>query len=260
MIAPMLYTIVYAKRAEARFLSHLEVARAFERALRRAGLPLALSRGFNPHPYLSFALPLGVGVASRSEYLEVELAQPVSPDLLLRRLQAEMPPGLRIKQAKPSRQATPALATLVGAAAYAARPTWRPVPDRTSLEGAVEALLARAEIKLGEEGKERDIRSGIWQLRPRVRRGQIALLMLLAAGSRQHVRPEAVLQALARLGGWEEERAPLICRLGLFACLEGRLIPLGRMDAPTCRRAVATGETRSRMGSAGGGRGPRLGR
>lgn len=227
----MRYLIAYAQRAEARFLSHLEVMRVFERALRRAGLPLKLSQGFNPRPYLAFALPLAVGVAGRAEYLEVELTQPLPAATLAQRLAAELPSGFRVKAARPLAPELPPLPSLVAAAAYLVRPYWHPEPAAAAVAGAVAALLDQEEIVAGEKGKERNIRPGIWRVRPRVRQGQLYLTLLLAAGSRQHVRPEWVLKALAAAGGWQVARPATCLRLAVLACAGRKMAPLGLIDA-----------------------------
>lgn len=228
----MRYLIAYAQRADARFLSHLEVARVFERALRRADLPLKLSQGFNPRPYLSFALPLAVGVAGRSEYLEIELADSVPAEEIAKRLAAELPSGFKVKAVRPAVPGIPALPSLVAAAAYLARPFWQPEPTAAAVELAVTELLSREEISAGEKGKERNIRPGIWRVRPRVLKGRLHLSLLLAAGSRQHVRPEWVLEALASLGGWQKEKPAVFLRLGVFACCGKEMVPLGLIRAP----------------------------
>ena len=71
--------IRYAKRGPLRFTSHRDFARAFERALRRAGVPIAYSQGFTPHPKISYASAAPTGVASEAEYLEIGLRARVDP-------------------------------------------------------------------------------------------------------------------------------------------------------------------------------------
>ena len=71
--------IRYAKRGPLRFTSHRDFARAFERAVRRAGVPIAFSQGFTPHPKISYASAAPTGVASEAEYLEIGLQAPVDP-------------------------------------------------------------------------------------------------------------------------------------------------------------------------------------
>jgi hypothetical protein len=86
--------IRYAKRGPLRFTSHRDFARAFERALRRAGVPIAFSQGFTPHPKISYASAAPTGVASEAEYLEIGLREPVDPAQLRAALDAALSPGL----------------------------------------------------------------------------------------------------------------------------------------------------------------------
>ena len=91
--------IRYAKRGPLRFTSHRDFARAFERALRRANVPIAFSQGFTPHPKISYASAAPTGVASEAEYLEIGLQAEVDPDELKRALDAALSPGLDILEA-----------------------------------------------------------------------------------------------------------------------------------------------------------------
>jgi len=87
----------FSVEGDKRFLSHHDMMRLWERALRRAGLPLRLSQGYNPRPKMSLPEPRSVGIASEAELLEFELADWVNPDAVLERLGREMPSGLRIR-------------------------------------------------------------------------------------------------------------------------------------------------------------------
>src|SRR4051794_41680702 len=89
----------YAKRGRLRFASHRDFARAFERSLRRAGIPMAYSAGFHPHPRISYVGAAPTGVASEAEYLEIALAERRDPAELAAALDAALPPGLDILQA-----------------------------------------------------------------------------------------------------------------------------------------------------------------
>src|SRR3954470_9876159 len=81
----------YAKRGRLRFTSHRDFQRAFERALRRAQVPIAYSAGFTPHPKVSYANAAPTGVASEAEYLEIGLAQQCDPEKLRAALDASLP-------------------------------------------------------------------------------------------------------------------------------------------------------------------------
>lgn len=102
----------YAKKASLRYLSHLEVARALERACRRADLPVALSEGFNPHYKLVFATNLPVGVSGCSEFLDLLLTRAVPPVEVIEELNAYLPLGLRALQAGEVPARGPALQSL----------------------------------------------------------------------------------------------------------------------------------------------------
>src|SRR3954469_11325167 len=89
----------YAKRGPLRFTSHRDFARAFERALRRAGAPIAFSQGFTPHPKISYASAAPTGVGSEAEYLEIGLRDQVDPEELRLALDAALSPGLDVLEA-----------------------------------------------------------------------------------------------------------------------------------------------------------------
>jgi len=86
----------YAKRGRLRFSSHRDFQRALERALRRAGVPMAYSAGFSPHPKISYSNSAPTGVASEAEYVEIGVTQLCDPHKLRVELDAAMPPGLDI--------------------------------------------------------------------------------------------------------------------------------------------------------------------
>ena len=86
----------YAKRGKMRFASHLDVARAFERSVRRAGLPIAYSSGFTPHPKISYAGGAPTGVASEAEYLSLTLTTRTEADAVRERLNAALPDGIDV--------------------------------------------------------------------------------------------------------------------------------------------------------------------
>src|SRR3954462_14290450 len=92
----------YAKRGRARFTSHRDFGRAFERALRRAGVPMAYSSGFSPHPRIAYANASPTGAASEAEYLEIGLSEVCDPERVRAALDAALPPGLDIVAVVPA--------------------------------------------------------------------------------------------------------------------------------------------------------------
>jgi len=92
--------IRFSKRGDIRFISHHDLMRLFERALRRAGLPVAMSEGHNPRPRVSFPMALSVGFSGCNEVADIGLREWVRPAQLHARLQAEFPPGIEISSAE----------------------------------------------------------------------------------------------------------------------------------------------------------------
>src|SRR5882724_821320 len=89
-------TIRYAKRSRMRFASHRDIARAVERGVRKAGLPVAFSAGFSPHPKISYSGGAPTGAASEAEFLEIALTRPCDPALVRDQLDAALPAGIDV--------------------------------------------------------------------------------------------------------------------------------------------------------------------
>jgi len=91
--------IKFIRGEEVKYVSHLDIMKVFERAARRARLPLAYSRGYNPRPQIVFGLPLSVGVTSEAELAEFEIEGEMNPDLFCKLLNNQLPGGFRIVEA-----------------------------------------------------------------------------------------------------------------------------------------------------------------
>jgi radical SAM-linked protein len=128
----------YAKRDRLRFCSHRDFARAFERSLRRAGVPMAYSAGFHPHPRISYVGAAPTGVASEAEYLEIALAERRDPAELAAELDAALPPGLDILQAV---DAADCAAGSLADAIQASRWQLEIAADLAELQAALEKFL-----------------------------------------------------------------------------------------------------------------------
>lgn len=91
--------IVFAKRGEMKYISHLDLLRLFGRALRRAGIPFAVSQGYSKHPKIAIKRALKLGVESENEEAEFVLRQELFPEEFKQRLQEQLPEGIYIKEA-----------------------------------------------------------------------------------------------------------------------------------------------------------------
>ncbi len=88
--------LYFTKGREIKYISHLDLARTMERALRRAHLPMVYSQGYNPRPRLAFASALPVGVTGREEIMDVWLTPPLEPLAIAQRLVPQLPPGIQL--------------------------------------------------------------------------------------------------------------------------------------------------------------------
>ena len=133
----------FEKTKEISYTSHLDVQRTLQRAFRRADLPLAFSKGFNPHPKLSFATALATGYTSAGEWIEVELDKELTPEVFTERVNAALPDGMRFVSAFVADDGFPTLSKLLVAAKYVVT-LYTDAPVTTEqLHAAVDAIMLR---------------------------------------------------------------------------------------------------------------------
>jgi radical SAM-linked protein len=162
----------YAKRGKVRWISHRDVARAFERALRIEQLPLAFTLGFSPRPKVSFGLALSTGYESDAEYLDLELAEPIELESLPTRLTAALPIGLEVDAVVALEERAPALQEVVVAV------TWHvEVTDDDGEVISVELLTELVEranrAAVLEVTQVRKGRASVADVRPAIRRLEV---------------------------------------------------------------------------------------
>ena len=127
-----------------KFLSHLDLMRLWERALRRTGLPLAYSEGFTPHPRIALASPLSVGVTSQAELMDVFLSHWVSPHSLIAQLRKQLPDSLDLLEVWPVGLDTPSLQSQVRFAEY--KVELETEKEEKEVESALRSLLSVKEL------------------------------------------------------------------------------------------------------------------
>jgi radical SAM-linked protein len=190
--------ILFSRGQEIKFISHLDLIRVWHRALRRAGIVLAYSEGFNPHPKLSLAAPLPLGITSEAELMDIYIAQLLSAHTLTARLKPELPTGLDIIQAFVIPLPLPSLQAQIHFAEYIVRV---PATSQEALSEAITALLALDSLPWQHQ---RDTGTKCYDLRPLIDdikllvldRGLASVFMRLHHGSEGAGRPEQVVKAL----------------------------------------------------------------
>lgn len=213
--------VVFEKSPRLRHIGHLDLMRAMQRALRRSGLPLCYSKGFNPHILLNFAAPLSVGMPGKREIMEVPLEGNISAAEFLEKLSAALPPFLPCLTAIPQDDRHAAPMAQLTAAVYEAK--MDSVPE--GLEEAVSRFLARKEIpairKTKSGMKPCDIRPMIYDLHV----CGDTLSMTLALCEKATCKPELLLSSFFEDAGLERPRM-LITRVQLLGGEAGHFQPL----------------------------------
>lgn len=182
------------------FIGHLDVMRYFQKMMRRAGIPNAFTAGYSPHMIMSFASPLGIGLTSEGEYVDIELAQPISGAEAIRRMNAVCVPEIEIVSFREisSEKKMTAMAIVAGAD-YLVSVKNGSFPDKT--EECLSAFYAQEEIPVLKQTKRSektvDIKPLIYQLCMR----EEAIFMQLAAGSAENLKPDLVMQAFCAYAG-----------------------------------------------------------
>jgi radical SAM-linked protein len=248
--------IRYAKRGPLRFTSHRDFARAFERAIRRAGLPIAYSQGFTPHPKISYVGAAPTGVASEAEYAEIGLQTVSDPKIVRLALDAALSPGLDVLQVVIATGGT-ALADLIDASRWSVE---LPGVTPETLEAAIRAFLATEEImveRLTKQGRRRfDARGAVVSMTtasPGVanrERGSVtagvpasavgrtyAIMDLVVRQVTPSVRPDDVLAGLRVVADLEPPVPPRVTRIA-----QGKLTAQGSIVDPLSDDEPINGE------------------
>ncbi len=222
----------YAKRGRLRWTSHRDFARALERALRRAGAPMAFSAGFTPHPKISYVGAAPTGVASEAEYVEIGLASRVDPEELRQRLDESLPPGLDVLECV---EAGPgSLADRIDASHWVVR---LPGAAFDEVAGALAAFLAAPAVivsrRLKEGHRELDARAAVVTLT--ASNAECVILDLVVRHLTPAVRPDDVLTGLGSVAPLHLPAPAEATRIA-----QGRLTETGELLDPLAPDRVAT--------------------
>lgn len=245
--------IKFAKEGAMKFVGHLDMMRYFQKVMRRANVDIRYSEGFSPHQVMSFAAPLGVGITSRGEYVDIEVLSTGSSEEMLQRINDALAEGVEVLSYRRLPDSSAAAMSIVAAADYTIcfREGYEP-EDWDGFASGLQDFLDQEQIMVVKKTKkgerETDIRPWIYKLeavcgeaaepkeghapgRPgRDRR----IRMRVAAGSTANLKPELVMQAYMESRGQKlEEFALMVQRDEVYANLakEGNpeFCPLGQL-------------------------------
>lgn len=200
--------IKFRKYGALRFIGHLDVMRFFQKVMRRAQIPIAFTSGYSPHMIMSFASPLGIGLTSDGEYFDIELAESISSEEAVQRMNAVTAEGIEFvsfRQIAEEKKMTGM--AIVAAADYLAGMSTSEEPACLKKYGAaITAFLEQPRIVVLKQTKrseqEVDIRPLIYQMDLR----ENGVYLKLAAGSVQNLKPELVMSAFCQFAGIDEKK------------------------------------------------------
>lgn len=215
----------YDKFGDMKYLSHLELFRAFYRAGRRAGIPLSYTSGFNPHPRISFGPPLPVGAEGKGEMVDMEMRSPYPVARLVEGLNGTLPPGLRIRAARYLPRSAPALFDNIEAARFRIH---LPEGIRTGAEeirNRLSSALSRESIPVE---RERRGRTKVKDVRPFILEAELVeddgagfFDLMLGFTNEGSIRPAEFLQVIFP-EGYPSVGEVKMERLGLYRKSMGR--------------------------------------
>ncbi len=198
--------IKFRKQGSMKFVGHLDMMRYFQKAMRRADVKIRYSEGFTPHQIMSFAAPLGVGITSNGEYLDIEANE---DDLksITDRLNQVMVEGIEVLSCRKLQDSSKNAMSIVCAADYTLefREGYQPKDLDEFFEKlldfyAQEQIVITKKTKKGQ--KEMDLKPLIYQLR---RNGE-GIFMQVSTGSTDNIKPELVMEAFYQAKQWEYPR------------------------------------------------------
>ena len=226
--------IKYTKTGVLKYIGHLDMMRYFQKLLRRSGMDIGFTQGYSPHPEISIALPLGIGVTSEAEYMDVTVNSCGHSAEMIELLNKDQVEGVRVlsfRQVPDGRRSN--CMAIVSAARYQATFSDSMKAEISSrklvIEERLQDMLAQPSIIIRKKTKRSD---GDADIRPLVYEAQsVASLssieLLLAAGSANSLNPDTFMRAFAEHCGIEPQGIPWhIHRLEIYAGEKDALVPL----------------------------------
>ncbi len=228
----MRYLVKFSKEDIIKFVGHLDLMRTIQRLLRRSGLPLEFSKGFNPHVNMSLAQPLAVGVYSSGDYMDLELSEDVDIEVVMEKLNKATPPGIKIFKAVKvkeiqNKKVFKSMAA-VDAAKYSINIKYN---DTTSLESEIKTLLKKENWETIKKSKTKEssvnIKLLIKKFEYAIRDNVLTINTLAACGSRQNLSPELMAKFIQNnTQGANLDAFVDIKREEMYASSKKGLIPL----------------------------------
>lgn len=222
----------FTKVDDLKYISHLDLMRLFQRAFRRADIPMKYSEGFNPHPQFSLATALALGISSDGEYMDVELDRDIAPEEFMQRLNRILPNGIKILKAVESNDKK-SLVPLIRWSAYIIGFTTKETMTNEQLNKEINSLLNKEELILTKEKKKgKKVTIKQHNVRDRIKElfvlsnedSSIVLKTTLMTGSQGNLKPGELVELFKQYTRIElEEDSLKVHRLELFVEKDGAI-------------------------------------
>lgn len=224
----MICRIKFGETEAGKFLSHLDMLRAWQRAISRSQLPLSYSQGYNKHPKLSFSSALPVGLTSKSEYVDIEFDEDLPLDEISAALKANLPPALEIYALKELTKNDAAIMNIVERAAYQAVLELNRAIEENELDEIISSILEQETIEVSRRKKNSrtektmDIRPWLYTLEAEISDSLLILDFIVQNGNSGNVKPQEIIALVTeKLTDCEIVN---ISRKELYALKDGQMI------------------------------------
>lgn len=221
------YRIKFCKKDRLRFIGHLDLLKMFQRIVKRAGLPISYSKGFNPHQLMSFAAPLPLGTQSIAEYVDIRLEKDVDCNEIKNLLNAIVPNGMEILEVTKLDENSKNSAAILEAAEYEITLDFKEkdffdkIKEMMSLESLMIERISKKRTKVI------DIKPDIYNIEDISDNNYSKLKVLIATGSIKNLKPELLVEYIYKHMGRELNAYKIkYKRTALFTCEDGKFISL----------------------------------
>ena len=219
----------FKKHGCMKFIGHLDIMRYFQKAIRRADIDIAYSEGFSPHMIMSFAAPLGVGLTSEGEYVDLQVNSCTSSKAAVDALNSVMVDGMEVVSFKLLPENVKNAMSSVAAADYFVK--WREGYVPENWEEKFNAFLQKEEMLIVKKTKRSEAEVDLKPMLYKTELRDGGIFMQVACGSVNNLKPELVMEAFAKDAGIELAPFALeVCRLEVYADLGDetakKLVPL----------------------------------
>ncbi len=206
------------------YIGHLDLLKVTQRAVKRAGIPIAYSQGFNPHQQMSFALPLSLGVKSYAEILDIQLTEEVNENDLKNKLNEAFPEGIEVLDIRKFKFEERNSASQVEVGTYEVY-----CENIKNLDKYIEKLMSQDEIVVAKKTKrkdfkETDVKHMVFEVKAL---DSNTVYLKIATGSKQNLKPELIIEQLYNLAEIPYDKLNIkITRTGMYKIVDSQCVDL----------------------------------